>query len=268
MRRRFGIILILCLMITPITARAQDNSISLAVDPVLNDSGLMQFLLPRFSLKTGISIELAPLASGDELPDGVNVVIGIHPLPGSVAGQPVVHGLDLTFSVASTRGNNGDPVPAQNAARFIDWLHGEVGKRTIEQFQIDGVQVFTAADGPAIAKAQVTFDGNENSGETLAYRVCGRCHVIGARNRMKGLGSTPSFALMRTFQDWRIRFEAFFTLNPHPSFTQITDVTTPFDATLPPPISPVILTLEQLDDIVAFVATIEPANLGAPIVHQ
>ena len=85
--------------------------------------------------------------------------------------------------------------------------------------------------------------------------------MIGPRNRMGGLGSTPSFAVLKTLNDWEVRFRGFYMLNPHPSFTQIPDVTDPFDESRPPPIVPLEITLEDLDAILAYVATIEPAEL-------
>lgn len=82
---------------------------------------------------------------------------------------------------------------------------------------------------------------------------------------MNAIGSTPSFALMRSFADWEARFRAFYTLKPHPAFTQVADVTAPFDEKLPSPIAPVEMTLEEIETMLVFVEGIEPANLGAPL---
>ena len=68
--------------------------------------------------------------------------------------------------------------------------------------------------------------------------------------------------------NWDTRFETFHLLNPHPSFTQIENVTEPFDPTLPPPIVPLTMTLDDLDAILAYVAGLEAADLGAPIQSQ
>ena len=57
-------------------------------------------------------------------------------------------------------------------------------------------------------------------------------------------------------------------LNPHPAFTQVADVTPPFHEERPPPIIPVEMTLDDLQAILAYVAALEPADLGAPIRHQ
>jgi hypothetical protein len=99
-------------------------------------------------------------------------------------------------------------------------------------------------------------------GEKLALFNCGRCHVIGPRNRMGGIGSTPSFPVLRTFPDWEARMKAFWTLRPHPSFTQIEGMTEPFAEDQPSHIHPIRLTLEELDRIIGYARTVEPADLG------
>jgi len=102
-------------------------------------------------------------------------------------------------------------------------------------------------------------------GEKLTLFHCGRCHVVNQRNRYGGIGSTPSFAALRTLADWEARFKTFWTLAPHPAFTQVAGMTEPFPADRPPPIHPVELTLEQVDRIIGFARTIAPKDLGAPI---
>lgn len=73
---------------------------------------------------------------------------------------------------------------------------------------------------------------------------------------------------VRGFRDWDARFEAFYTKRPHPAFTVIDKVTPPFDAASPPPIEPVRVSLDDIDAIRAYVATIEPADLSRPIQLQ
>ena len=92
--------------------------------------------------------------------------------------------------------------------------------------------------------------------------------MVNEKTRMTTIGSTPSFALMRSFPDWDSRFEGFYALNPHPSFTIVAEVTGPFDETRPPPIAPLELSLEDIEAILAFVRTIEPADLGSPLKVQ
>jgi len=102
-------------------------------------------------------------------------------------------------------------------------------------------------------------------GEKLTYVNCGRCHVIGERNRMGGIGSTPGFAVMRNWVDWESKMRVFYTLNPHPAFTQVEGVTDPFPAGRPSPIHPIELTEGEIERIVEYARSIDPADLGAPI---
>ena len=85
---------------------------------------------------------------------------------------------------------------------------------------------------------------------------------------MLGIGSTPSFFVLRALKDWDIRFQTFYSLNPHPSFTQIAEVTEPFPVDRPSPIVPVELTLDEFDAILAYVSALKPADLGAPLQLQ
>ncbi|MEN8872908.1 MAG: hypothetical protein ABF285_02405, partial [Pacificibacter sp.] len=143
-----------------------------------------------------------------------------------------------------------------------------IGKRTIESFKPDGVAIFTTQFEDQTAETVLVFDGDPVQGEALSLTHCGRCHVINETNRMKGMGQTPSFALMRTFDDWDNRFATFFVLNPHPSFTQISGITEAFAAHLPPAIVPLEITQDEIDHILSYVATIAPADLGVPLQSQ
>lgn len=102
-------------------------------------------------------------------------------------------------------------------------------------------------------------------GEKLALFHCGRCHVINEKNRMGGIGSTPSFAVMRGHPDFEAKMRGFHALRPHPAFTQIAGVTEPFKPERPSPIHPVELSQDDLDRIVAYALTLAPADLGAQI---
>jgi len=261
---RVGLFLFIMFWFQSSQAIGQERVITLAVGPELIASGAMKYILPRFSLKHGIKFELVGL--GAEGTDAVWAAgKGHHE---TVSASAVMRRGSTVFYVSSIHDGGASSIESQHAGRFVDWLLSDIGQRTILAFEPNGSQVFTALPKGIEVVPTVIFTGNPNLGETLAYTNCGRCHVVGEKNRMKGLGSTPSFALMRTFSDWQNRFEAFYTLNPHPSFSQIAGVTEPFDPSLPPPIHPLEITLEDLNAILAFVATIEPANLGAPLVHQ
>ena len=98
--------------------------------------------------------------------------------------------------------------------------------------------------------------------QKLTIFHCGRCHVVPGGNPYGSIGSTPSFAVMRNYKDWRARFEAFYTEPPHASFTQIKGITDDFDPARPPPIAPLILTEADVEAIITFVETIEPKDVG------
>jgi len=108
----------------------------------------------------------------------------------------------------------------------------------------------------------VTLAQDYAPGEKLTIVNCGRCHVVSPKNRMGGIGSTPSFRVLRTFPDWEARMKAFYTLRPHPAFTQIEGVTEPIPEDQPAHVHPIRLTEDELAKIVAYARTIEPADLG------
>ena len=74
--------------------------------------------------------------------------------------------------------------------------------------------------------------------------------------------------MLRSLGDWEERFGAFYVLNPHPAFTQIPEVTAPFPIDRPSPIAPIELSIEELEAVMAYVALLDAADLGAPLVAQ
>jgi hypothetical protein len=223
---------------------AQDKAFTLAAPDALVDSGLLKFILPRFSLKTQTRITLAE--------------------PGTPAGAQFGDSGVVAFAGLDTvwKFDAGDDPDAQ---RFSDWLRSDVGRNTVDSYQIDGVAPFTSEIKVEKVVVQITYDGDALRGEEVSLSHCGRCHVVSDKNRMNSIGSTPSFAVLRTLSDWQDRFQAFYVLNPHPAFTQIEDVTDPFDPTRPSPIAAVEMTLDDLENIMAFVQGIAPADLGRPV---
>ena len=123
-----------------------------------------------------------------------------------------------------------------------------------------GLLAVLALLGPTAAAAQ-----DYAPGEKLTLLNCGRCHVVSAKNRMGGIGSTPSFAVLRTIEDWEDRMKAFWTLRPHPGFTQIEGVTEPFRADRPPAVHPISLTPDEVTEIVKYARTVKPADLGSDL---
>ena len=232
-------VLILGLLTGPVLA--DDKQFTLEVDPALVEAGLMQHLLPRFSLKTGIQVNIG---SGE-----ADLVLGD-------TGTAAVAQGDNVWALSEAT----DP----DAVRFSDWLVSDVGIRTLESFG-DG---FSAPVDEVAARDEVAITGDLVAGERAALVHCGRCHMVNESNRMNAIGSTPSFGLMRNFSDWDVRFATFWELKPHGAFTQIDGVTEPFDPERPSPIAPVVMDMDEVEAIVAYVASIKPADLGAPIQSQ
>lgn len=240
------ILLCLSLLLTTSPAAAQDGPLGLAAPDTVVDSGLLQYILPRFSLKTSIRV--------------VSDADGVMQLTTAAPGVAVFQGDGITYYLRAD--------DSKRQIRFRDWLLSDIGKRTIDNFQPDGVQLFSSDIVQIKTDDAPVLDGDTARGADLSLSLCGRCHVIGPQNRMKGLGSTPSFAVLRSLPDWTDRFEQFFVRAPHGAFTQIADVTLPFDPARPPPIVPLEMTLDDLDAIVAFVAQTKAADLGAPLQSQ
>ncbi|MDX1781074.1 MAG: hypothetical protein R3256_07110 [Thalassovita sp.] len=234
----------LALSLTPATA--DERVFRLQADPELETSGLLRFILPRFSLKTGRRAELVESGADmtfAELADGTVVM----------AREARVFSVRL----------NGDNPAAQ---RFFDWLLSDIGQATILDFSPEDGPRFTAVAVEDVAE-DIVFEGDVSLGAEVAGKHCTRCHRIAPGDRST-IGSTPSFMALRALPDWDERFTAFFALNPHPSFLRVQDVSPDFDPERPPAIVPVLVTLEEVDALLAYVSTIEPADLGEEIRHQ
>lgn len=241
-------ILICCFMVVA-GSSAQSKTIRLNAPPELIETGFLKHLLPRFSLKTGIRFELT-----DQTPDAEMTNEGQTAL--FQRGETIWYLSDLS----------GQTLDHQK--RFLDWLRSDVGARTVAAFKPASGDPFGPVKTKKVAKVEIELSGDARKGEELSLTHCGRCHVIDERNRKNAIGSTPSFAVLRALPEWEYRFQAFYALNPHPSFTQIEDITEPFDRSRPSPIVPIELTVEDVEAIFAYVSTMPPANLGNPIQHQ
>ncbi|WP_212525507.1 cytochrome c [Actibacterium sp. MT2.3-13A] len=238
------------LMLSALPSRAEEaRQFRLSVPAEVAESGLMDYLLPRFALKTSRRAELVGGGAAD-------AVISADPQAGTavMARAGTVYALRLTGENAAAR-------------RFADWLSSDVGQRTIAAFEPEQGAPFAAARqqqaGPAPA-----LDGDPALGREVALRHCARCHRTHDDDRSSGIGSTPSFPALRALPDWADRFTAFYVLNPHPAFLRVEGISPPFDPTRPPAIIPVELTLEEAEALMAYAASVAPADLGAEIVHQ
>ena len=113
------------------------------------------------------------------------------------------------------------------------------------------LKVYVAFTGlPAVISPSLAQDAA--NGKELARLHCSRCHVMPDLNNM-GIGSTPSFKIMvqSKADDWRAKFEAFFSLPPHPAFVTIKELRTQRQG--PSTIAPVILSLHDVDDLMTYV---------------
>lgn len=243
------LVTVLGLVLGVTQARADDKRFRLAVPAALVESGLLDYLLPRFSLKTGVRIELVGASDPAEIAFGAQ------------KGRPVFKGEGTLWRMAGDGDHPG-------AARFAEWLTSEIGQRTVTSYEVAGRAPFTLPEVAEEVESAPEFDGDATAGKRVSLAQCGRCHVVAPENRMNAMGSTPSFAVLRTLPDWAARFQSFYVLNPHPAFTQVEDVTAPFPIDRPSPIVPIEVTLDEVEAILAYVAEMPPADLGAPLQLQ
>ena len=95
-----------------------------------------------------------------------------------------------------------------------------------------------------------------DKGREVAEQHCARCHVVGDYNRSGGIASTPSFQmLVKRRPDYKDRFQTFYARRPHPAFLTVTGIGRPM-AYLPPNAYPVEISLEDVQNVAAFVETL------------
>ncbi len=219
-------------------------------------AGFDRHILPRFKFRHRIDIQVVP---SDGEADMAFVVDG-------QGGQPAFATSDgNTIRLVTLSTSNG---AHEAAATFHAWLTSTPGKSAIDSFAPDGAPVYRSKVAVETPVAVEKVEGDIALGSDLAIVHCGRCHVVDARNRMGGIGSTPSFAALRARSNWSALFLQYYTENPHPSFTQIAGLTQPFTAARPSHVQPVELTISDVEAITAFVETLDPLDLGAPIQSQ
>jgi len=106
----------------------------------------------------------------------------------------------------------------------------------------------------SLAPEMAAAAGDREKGRNIAREHCARCHVIGDYNRMGGIGSTPSFPLLRKRADWRERFGTFYNRRPHPVHVRVEGVRQ--WTNLPPNAKPFTITQDNVADILSFVEAI------------
>ncbi|UYV36836.1 hypothetical protein N4R57_17885 [Rhodobacteraceae bacterium D3-12] len=236
-------------LLLPLRAGAEERLVRVHVPDRLEQTGLMRHILPRFSLKTQVRVEV--VGAGDA-PD---LIFGSE-------GRAVFRGIGEVWHIkVVSEGHAG-------TGRLVKWLRSDVGQRTVFGFAPEGAAMFSAPEVAVVEAVAVAPSGDVALGLRASRAKCGRCHVVARQSGLGGIGSTPSFAVLRSLPDWEGRFAAFYALNPHPAFTQIEDVTEPFAEERPSPIAPVVMTMEEVEAIMAYVTGMTPANLGKPLEHQ
>lgn len=254
-----GFALILAALFATVARPSPVADLLLRADPALIDSGLIRFLVPRFSLKYNTTVDVQPNDKIDENPPQAEVSLVRTPAP--AGAMPAIEGKGDSFAVLAPATGPGQ--------KFAAWLLSETGRRTIAQFTApDGSTPFAPARAETAPKVDIDFDGNPDRGEALAYTNCGRCHVVGPDNRMQGIGSAPSFAALRSLGNWIDRFRTFYLRNPHPAIIRIRDISQPIDPTSPSPIHAVELSEAEMLDILSYTASVKPADLGAPLQNR
>jgi mono/diheme cytochrome c family protein len=93
-------------------------------------------------------------------------------------------------------------------------------------------------------------------GREVAATHCTRCHVVGDINPYGGIESTPSFIGMKRLDDWERRYAEFYILPPHPALVRIEEVSAERDEERPAFVTEIVLTLDDVDAILAFVKTL------------
>ena len=93
-------------------------------------------------------------------------------------------------------------------------------------------------------------------GREMAATHCTRCHVVGDINPYGGIESTPSFIGMKRLADWERRYTEFYILPPHPALVRIQEVSAERDEERPAFVTEIVLTLDDVDAILAFVKTL------------
>lgn len=246
MRSTIHMLFVCAVLVGAKPGAAQD--LRLAVPPEMAASGFLQHILPRFKLKHRIAV--LPVGT-DQPADMAFVTIG--------PGTPVFASAGGTqYRLVITAGG-------PEASKFQQWLQSEPGKAAITGFPRGGPPAYVTDLPEAAVEQAPEITGDAALGSRLALVQCGRCHVVDKRNRMGGIGSTPSFAAMRGRSNWFDLFSRYWTQNPHPSFTEVVGVTEPFGEDNVTHIAPVQISLDEIDAIVAFVETLTPLDLGRPL---
>ena len=234
-------------------AGAESPDLTLAAPPELAETGLPKHLFPRFRFKSRIRLALAK--------PGETADMALAPEP---PGVPVFTERATGRTWYLRLPPEGAPV-RDKAEAFLAWLQSKPGRAAIAAFPPGSEPLFAPAKAVAAVEKAPEFKGDPLRGHEIARRHCMRCHVVDSESPYAGIGSTPSFAAMRSFPDWQDTFAAFWAANPHRAVVTVEDMSEEKDPERPLHVAPVLLTQKDLDDLMAYVATIKPKDLGKPI---
>ncbi|MEM8626817.1 MAG: hypothetical protein AAGF32_02650 [Pseudomonadota bacterium] len=258
------------------------KTLQIAAPSELIATGVFAHLAPRFRFKTRLRLEVIPLDDmvGAKLADGTVGAAVVCADTGAREGLIRAAGPGAIASALFTWSSGAPvqcalvaPAAAQGSptTKLAQWLTTGSGHRAVLKFKPTDQSTFSAPQETievAAAPAQSVDQGLLDLGEKLSLRHCGRCHVVSSKNRLGGIGSTPSFRALRTIPGGDDKFAAFWSYAPHIAFTQVDGITAPFPPERPSPIAPVELTLDDVEAITAFALSLQPADLGAPIKAQ
>lgn len=110
------------------------------------------------------------------------------------------------------------------------------------------------AVGPFVLASGARAGGGPEKGRELANKYCSRCHVVGD-DPFAGIDSTPSFRFLTKLSDYVVRLQTFYQRSPHPVFVKVPGV--PRRTEIPPFIVPFTVSPDNIEDIIAFVKTLE-----------
>lgn len=239
------------LMVTLATSVRAEEPPTLGMPVEMIENGFAKHLLPRFALRsrirltpvpeqTGATMELALTPQGDDalFADDKGRMFGVTAL--SATAAPTVQ-------------------------TFVDWLRSDVGQAAIAAFPLGQAPLYTPVTKAEEPDAVWRFDGDIDNGLALSRKHCQRCHVVHPSKPFAGIGSTPSFAALKSIPEWQETFTAFYLANPHRGLIEVEGLTDPETDDRPLPIAPIVVTLDQIDDILAYLNSLKPKDLGAPV---
>ena len=213
-------------------------------------SELVQYVIPRFSLKTRIRFDLVESAGDIQLVTG-------RPETGAEVLK-MVSGETVYITAV------GGAVESSDYRTFVDWLVSEPGRATIADFELDGRQIAIPTAADEAAPIEMVIVGNLDHGRELSRDHCRRCHKVDRADKYAGIDNAPSFHAMRSFDDWHIRFSTFYAVSPHKALISVEGSGIEKNRALIT-IAPIDLQMDDVNDIVAFVHSLTPLDLGKPI---